>query len=146
MFQIEGEQRALGYLRRGWCGGAGVRKGKSKVICEENKPCCCCFTNSQTHMRLASHTVSTILLGEAHWPKPATLTRHHSNHLCELFYNYLLGLEGKMEQATTNWKTLRKVKRRYHVSYHLWESFSLASFLAEQCMRHQEGSWVRMIG
>ena len=38
-------------------------------------------------MRLASHTVSTILLGEAHWLKPPTLTRHYSNLLRELFYN-----------------------------------------------------------
>ena len=27
------------------------------------------------------------LLGEAHWLKPPTLARHHSNHLHELFYN-----------------------------------------------------------
>ena len=30
--------------------------------------------------------------------------------------------------------------------YYLPESFSLASILAEQCMSHQEGLWVRMIG
>ena len=29
---------------------------------------------------------------------------------------------------------------------HLPESFSLASILAKQCMCHQEGLWVRMIG
>ena len=125
-------------------GGARVRKGKSKVICEENKPCCCCFTNSQTRMRLASHTVSTTLLGEARWLKPPTLTRHHSNHLGELFYDYLLGLERNMEQATTNWKTLRKVKRRYHVSYHLQESFSLASCLSNACATRKdpESEWL----
>ena len=27
------------------------------------------------------------LLGEAHWLKPPTLARHHSNHLHELFYD-----------------------------------------------------------
>ena len=27
-----------------------------------------------------------VLLGEAHWLKPPTLARHHSNHLHELFY------------------------------------------------------------
>ena len=29
---------------------------------------------------------SANLLGEAHWLKPTTLARHHSNHLHELFY------------------------------------------------------------
>ena len=28
-----------------------------------------------------------LLLGEAHWLKPPTLARHHSNHLHELFYD-----------------------------------------------------------
>ena len=28
-----------------------------------------------------------VLLGEAHWLKPPTLARHHSNHLHELFYD-----------------------------------------------------------
>ena len=30
---------------------------------------------------------ATPLLGEAHWLKPPTLARHHSNHLHELFYD-----------------------------------------------------------
>ena len=28
-----------------------------------------------------------LLLRKTHWLKPPTLARHHSNHLCELFYN-----------------------------------------------------------
>ena len=28
-----------------------------------------------------------LVLGEAHWLKPPTLARHHSNHLHELFYD-----------------------------------------------------------
>ena len=34
-----------------------------------------------------SASASVLLLGEAHWLKPPTLARHHSNHLHELFYN-----------------------------------------------------------
>ena len=30
---------------------------------------------------------AVLLLGEAHWLKPPTLARHHSNHLHELFYD-----------------------------------------------------------
>ena len=32
------------------------------------------------------------------------------------------------------------------MSDHLPESFSLASILAEECVHHQEGLWVRMVG
>ena len=35
----------------------------------------------------ASASASVLLLGEAHWLKPPTLARHHSNHLHELFYD-----------------------------------------------------------
>ena len=34
-----------------------------------------------------SASASVLLLGEAHWLKPTTLARHHSNHLHELFYD-----------------------------------------------------------
>ena len=37
------------------------------------------------------------LLGEAHWLKPPTLARHHSNHLHELFYD-----RGPGEEQGTN--------------------------------------------
>ena len=41
--------------------------------------------------------------------------------------------------------SLGKIKWRPHVFYHIPEAFSLTSTLAEQCVPHQEGSWVRMI-
>ena len=47
---------------------------------------------------------------------------------------------------TTNPKSLGKVKGRHHVSDHFPGSSSLASILAKQCVHHQEGPWVRMIG
>ena len=44
-----------------------------------------------------------------------------------------------------NQKSWGKV-RRHHTSDHFPESFFLASILLEQCLSHQEGPWVRMIG
>ena len=56
------------------------------------------------------------------------LTRHHQQSgKSQIFHN------------------LGKVKWRLHVSYHVPEAFLLTSTLAEQCMHHQEGPWVRMI-
>ena len=37
-----------------------------------------------------------LMLGEAHWPKPSTLTRHHSNHLTGSFTT---GSPGKEHQT-----------------------------------------------
>ena len=48
--------------------------------------------------------------------------------------------------SSTNQSSSGKVERRRHVSYHLPEPFSLESILPEQCVHHQEGSRVRMIG
>ena len=45
-------------------------------------------------------------------------------------------LEVDMEQQTGS--KLGKVKRRYRMSYHLPDSFSLASILTEQYACHQE--------
>ena len=39
------------------------------------------------NFRLWNLSASMIMLGEAHWLKPPTLARHHSNHRHELFYN-----------------------------------------------------------
>ena len=38
------------------------------------------------HLRIQWSSLNIILLGEAHWLKPPSLTRRHSNHLHELFY------------------------------------------------------------
>ena len=48
------------------------------------------FTSLSLYLSISSiylYILKEILLGEAHWPKPPTLARHHSNHLHELFYN-----------------------------------------------------------
>ena len=55
-------------------------------------------------------------------------------------------MTGGPSKEHANCKSSGKVKRRCHVSNRLPESFSLESILDEQCMRHQEGLWVRMIG
>ena len=38
------------------------------------------------HLRIQWSSLNIILLGEAHWLKPPSLTRQHSNRLHELFY------------------------------------------------------------
>ena len=43
-------------------------------------------TMEDTPMAAVEEAV-VLVLGEAHRLKPPTLTKHHSNHLCELFYN-----------------------------------------------------------
>ena len=54
--------------------------------------------------------------------------------------------QGTNKPASTNQKSLGKVKRKPHLSDYLPESFSLASILAEQGVHHQEGLRVRVIG
>ena len=74
------------------------------------------------------------LLGDAHWLKPPTLARHHSNHLHELFY-----------ETTTHQKSSGNVKRRHHMSNHLPESFTLPCILAEQgwtTRKDPESEWL----
>ena len=55
-------------------------------------------------------------------------------------------MTGGPSKEQANRKSSVKVKRRCQVSNHLPESFLLESILDEQCMHHQEGLWVRMIG
>ena len=87
-----------------------------------------------------------ILLEEAHWLKPPTLARHHSNYLHGVVLPQEV-LVRNMELISLHQpKSLVKVKMRHHMSNHVPESFSLASILAEQGVHHQEGVWVRMIG
>ena len=60
------------------------------------KDCCFlpvpCFDNPNIAQKVSFLSsqwslAGLILLGEAHWLKPPTLARHHSNHLHELFYD-----------------------------------------------------------
>ena len=80
-----------------------------------------------------------IWLGEAHWRKPPTLARHHSNHLHEVLLRNTELINHHRPESSG------KVKRRHHMSDHLPEAFSLASILAEQGGHHQEGLRVRMV-
>ena len=68
------------------------------------------------------------------------LSRHHINHGVSYFMT-----EGPSKEHGTNKPPpTRRVRGRSKSNTRC--SFSLASVLAEQCVRHQEGPWVRVIG
>ena len=85
------------------------------------------------------------VLGEAHWRKPPTLARHHCNHVWVILWQ---AVPAKNTELISHHQPeeFGKSQKETHASLHLPESFSLASILAEQCLSHQEGLWVRMIG
>ena len=87
------------------------------------------------------------LLGN-HWPKLPTLANYDDNHLHELSHSRSSRqgtwcCQGKLTRRI--WEGPKGERRCQPIicPTNLPESFALEPFLAERCMHHQEGPWVR---
>ena len=85
-----------------------------------------------------------------HWLKLPALARHLSNHLLELSQirspvkecrTNKLPLTGRIQERSKGERRLQPI-----CPTKLPESFSLESILADWCVHHQKGPWVRMTG
>ena len=102
------------------------------------------FSNWTILYSLASWFCALLLGVNTDWnqpPRPGTIVTICMSYL-------MTGDTGKKHgtsKSIPNWRNLEKVRRRHPISYRFPEPSLLESMLAERCVHHQEGPWVRMI-